>query len=286
MPAPIRCPRGFSLTELLIVLAIIGVLIGMLVPAVQKVRAAASRTQCQNHLRQLGVAFHQYHAHHKHLPPGGRNHPGINPSTSEPYTQAREREDFSWCYHLLPYIEMASLHQETDAVLRRTPVPLFYCPTRRTARTYHDHGICDYGGNGGTNNTNGTILITGAKPLTLQAIPDGLSTTILMGERRVNQALLEGTRDLHDNEPCMNPGYDGDVIRWASHHGRDIGVARDLSDPNADPSLPHYQFGSAHEVGMNTLFADCSLRRVAYAISPRAFRSACVRNDANNGNWE
>lgn len=91
--------RGFTLIELLVVIAIIAVLIALLVPAVQKVREAASRTECMNNVRQLGIGFHSYHDMVKYFPQGGFTLSGT--SAADP----NNRNTWSWCYHMLPYIE-------------------------------------------------------------------------------------------------------------------------------------------------------------------------------------
>src|SRR5262245_7584288 len=90
--------RGFTLVELLVSIAIIAILIGLLVPAVQKVREAANRMQCQNNLKQIGLAVHNYHDTEKHFPPGI----GYTPLAAGGVSCQ------SW-FHLLPYLEQENL---------------------------------------------------------------------------------------------------------------------------------------------------------------------------------
>src|SRR5260370_16989374 len=92
--------RGFTLIELLVVIAIIAILIGLLVPAVQRVREAASRTQCMNNLKQLGLAAQNYHDQHKHLPPGIGYYP-----------TAQNGVFGTYFFHLLPYVEQDNLYR-------------------------------------------------------------------------------------------------------------------------------------------------------------------------------
>jgi len=132
--------RGFSLIELLVAMAIIAILIGLLVPAVQRVREAASRTQCANQLKQMGLAAHLYHNHHRELPP----------------SRVSLKEGQTWAWRLLPYLGYEALAEFWDVnapypgILGREPlaqpspeaygaaaeimarsVPIYFCSTRR-----------------------------------------------------------------------------------------------------------------------------------------------------------
>ncbi len=134
---------AFTLIELLVVIAIIAILIALLVPAVQKVREAAARAQCQNNLKQLALACHNYHDVQKRLPPSWAAYP-----TSAAYTQ--NDPCWSWLGTILPYIEQGPLYTQGGVGNKKTlaasgiiatAVPTFSCPSDDSPRVRSDLGL-------------------------------------------------------------------------------------------------------------------------------------------------
>jgi prepilin-type N-terminal cleavage/methylation domain-containing protein len=132
---------AFTLVELLVVIAIIGILVALLLPAVQAAREAARRATCTNQVKQIALAWHLHHDSHKFFPSGGWGYRYM----ADPDLGFGDGQPGSWAFSCLPYLEEQPLHQtgagiagSTSAqkkaaltILSRSPVAGFYCPTRR-----------------------------------------------------------------------------------------------------------------------------------------------------------
>jgi prepilin-type N-terminal cleavage/methylation domain-containing protein len=195
--------RAFTLIELLVVIAIIAILIGLLLPAVQKVREAAARMSCQNNLKQLGIAWHSYHDTHGHFPTAGDNGPDtVNYCCS---AQPGYVDYLNWTYHILPFIEQESIHRlvqpgDPDVTRWRSindkVVRTFYCPTRRTPGLYKGHAKSDYAASRGTGENGVAQRINRGRRVIMQGIIDGTSNTFVDAGRDPDPLALHQLRRL------------------------------------------------------------------------------------------
>lgn len=296
---PSRRP-AFSLVELLIVIAIVGVLTALLLPAVQAAREAARRTQCTSNLKQLGLALHQAHEVRRALPNGWT---AFTPGTLT--SNPNGVPGWGWVASLLPYLDEGNTALHVDrrinildpmhSAARVTSLPTLLCPSESgepvfSLRDETDSEICllaraNYVGNFGTGEIadspsrgNGTFFHNSR--VRFRDITDGLSNTLLVGERsglhgestwvgviagaEEAMARVLGAGDHTPNQPHDEAG----------HHDHADGHEGDDGDHHHD----HLDdFGSYH-AGI-TLFvrADGSVQAVSDEIALATFRALCTR---------
>lgn len=286
---------AFTLIELLVVIAIIAVLIGLLLPAVQRVREAAARTQCQNNLKQMGLALHSYHDANGAFPAGITERPGY---PRDP------RQWLSWMARILPYIEQDNLHRNMEDAyasqgtypdpFQNPPhlslsfvVPIYRCPMdeRQYQAAYaigYTVAFTGYLGNSGTDlRSNDGVLYWNSK-IRMVNIRDGTSNTLLVGERPPSWDLVFGwwycgAGQWDFSYPLVhNTGSLDVVLGSAEINLRSVGIPQ----MDACPVGPHvykrgtimepcdqFHWWSLHPAGSNFLMSDGSVRVIPYSAS-------------------
>lgn len=296
--------RGFTLVELLVVITIIGILISLLLPAVQSARESARNVQCANHLRQIALGAIQHESAQGFLPAGGKGSwwmgdPDLGYGVNQPG---------GFFFNLLPYIEQANTREvgagKTAAEKRTiwskhcaTPISTAHCPSRRQpqpggvgayssvnhwqnidlpAKLAHN----DYAANAGDTTVKhfGTpadyadhtgICYLGSQ-VGMASVRDGATNTYLVAEKYLSpDAYTNGMSAGDDN--CLYGGHDWDIVRWTN-------IAYPPARDRPGASLPE-RFGSAHPSTFNAAFCDGSVHCISYTIDPETHRRLGNRKD-------
>jgi prepilin-type N-terminal cleavage/methylation domain-containing protein/prepilin-type processing-associated H-X9-DG protein len=302
----IAARRGFTLVELLVVIAIIGILVALLLPAVQAAREAARRTQCVNHLHQIGIAMHNHHDVYLEFPPALAQ---LIP------TGAQEIKDHSWTPYILPYIEQQNIYDRYNFNLRwdegantaaggpiREQIKTFVCPsTAASARERHaNRGLLDYAAtternwpnpfipsaynqyfSQGDNHFIGLLgrdrsnISTGVRTTpnrTFASITDGSSNTMMLAECAGRNVEFLMRRRFTNAATVFGTTGTWSGGPWANPASRlNIGGfnpanVTDTTGPCPMNCINHKEIYSFHTGGSNVLFGDASVRFVAQTI--------------------
>jgi prepilin-type N-terminal cleavage/methylation domain-containing protein len=293
---------GFTLVELLVVIAIIGVLVALLLPAVQAAREAARRTQCINHLKQLGIALHNYHDTYLVFPPGQYNLLGVDGRPNRA----------CWYHSVLPFVEQTALAASHDVGIRagtaaftwadrHTIVPTFRCPSDPNAPKNKTAGAADplasnaqgahgnyvlaagstvFGNNSQGDALNGMFFCLSR--ITMAGVTDGTSNT-LMG----SEILLTKDTGSHDLRGRYYNTWQGNVLVSTLQAPNttigDVssycinGRLRPCGGSNTNNVVQYAR--SEHPAGVNGLLGDASVRVITNNINLATWRLLGQRDD-------
>ena len=285
-------PRGFTLIEMLVVIAIIALLAALLLPAVQQSREAARRIQCSNNLMQIGVALNNYMSAHEVLPPGTQNATGP--------IQSREKGGYhmGWLTQILPFLEKSILYENVDFTrsvydpihdpVRLYRISVMSCPSSVDIRNL-TYGWTNYFGVHNDfetpidSNQNGVLFLNSS--IRYEQILDGSSNTLFVVEGRPNSqsdlGWMAGTRSSLRNVvlavPAKSPGGSTEFV---VHPDNSVStIKKELADLDAGRETVG-GVGSSHSSGLFlSLFGDGSVRTMSLRMDPRTLRNMAHRSD-------
>ncbi len=305
MPSSLRKRRdrgAFTLVELLVAIAIIGVLVALLLPAVQAAREAARRSSCKNNLRQLALGMHSYESAVGELPPGYEYAPGPEGN----------RRGYSWAVHLLPYVEQRALADRFDferpvfddvnAAVRQQRLQLFLCPTDDVSPTGfvemgpEKYAMACYVANFGTpdldedqaqahGDANPLGPFDGAwgpfyrnSATRLCRITDGLSQTLMIGERQNGPFRVSGVHGPHFEYETTWAGAVRDLDDPTDDHGHMV-LFQTGHTPNA-PQSDDRDVSASHAGAAQFLMCDGSVHTVSEEIDLEVYRALGTMNQS------
>jgi prepilin-type N-terminal cleavage/methylation domain-containing protein len=313
--------QAFTLIELLVVIAIIAVLIGLLLPAVQRVREAAARLSCQNNLKQITLALHNYHDGNLRFPPGFT----YTPTTIAPPGPEVQRFDWppptvfnqrfwpgwGWMAFILPQMEQDALAQQIDfskptvgvnaAAIRTHELKAYRCPSDRMTGVYDVTNLAgqtvstaastSYSGSFGSlgNMTLGTQTGNGMffanSGVNFNDIPDGTSQTLLVGERASLFARTPWVGIIDQGTVVTTPNapvYRSLILPPPVMPLARIGH-RQLHDPWSEPN----DFFSPHQGIVYFGYSDGSVHGLRTSLHQHVLQSLATRNggETESNNW-